>query len=288
MLVIPVVYIIIFAYIPMMGAQIAFREYNVLDGIWGSPWVGLDNLKRFFNSYQLPRVVPNTIILSLYSLVAGFPFPIILALMLNTVRSSKYKRFVQTVTYMPYFISVVVLVGMLLQFLNPRIGLYGVLYRLISGEQAPDILANPAAFRSIYVWSGIWQGTGWNAIVYIATLSAVDPELHEAAQIDGASRWQRVLHIDVPVIIPTASILLILSAGRIMSVGFEKVYLLQNNLNLRTTEVISTHVYKIGLAAGGGDFSYATAIDLFNGVINFILLIAVNKFSKKLGQSGLF
>lgn len=285
---IPVVYLIIFKYYPMFGVQIAFKRFNPSDGIWGSPWAGLRYFQKFFTSYQFSRILPNTIILSLYSLAAGFPIPIILALAMNTLRSQKYKEFVQTVTYMPHFISTVVLVGMIIQVFNPRIGVFGTIYQTLMNAPAPDILGKASIFRHIYVWSGIWQGMGWNSIIYMAALSSVDLELHEASQIDGANRFQRVLYIDFPAILPTAAIMLILNAGNIMSIGFEKVFLLQNNLNLQTSEVISTYVYKVGLASGGGDFSYATAIGLFNSVVNLLLLVIVNTLSKRLSSTSLW
>ena len=260
-LLLPLVFILIFEYYPIFGEQIAFKAYSPAKGIWGSPWVGLKNFARFFSSFQFGRVVINTLRISLYSLVVGFPLSFIFALMLNLVRSTKFKKTVQTVTYVPYFISVVVVVGLMNQVLNPVIGLYGNIYHLFIPNGYPaNLLTNADAFIHLYVWSGVWQGMGWSTIIYIAALSSVDPELHEAAQIDGASRLRRVLHIDFPTIIPTASIMLILNSGSLMSVGFEKVYLMQNPLNLRISEVISTYVYKVGMTSGGGaNFSYASA-----------------------------
>lgn len=287
-LLVPVAYIIIFNYVPMLGVQIAFRKFTITGGIWNSPWVGFANFEKFFNSYQFKRVLPNTLRISIYSLVAGFPFPIVLALCLNAMRNQRFKKIVQTVTYIPHFISTVVLVGMLLRVFNPRIGIYGILAKLITGEQPRDIVGMAAVFPHMYVWSGIWQNMGWGTIIYIAALSSVDPELHEAAQIDGASRLQRIFFIDFPCILPTAVILLILNTGHIMSVGFEKVHLMQNNLNLSTSEVISTYVYKVGIAAGGGDFSYATAIGLFNSIVNMIVLVTVNGISKAVGDTSLW
>lgn len=288
-LLLPVVYLIVFSYVPMAGLQIAFKKFNISGGIWGSPWVGLAQFKKFFSSYQFTRTITNTLTLSLYGLIAGFPLPILLALLLNSLRSQRYKKVVQTVTYLPYFISTVVLVGILTQVLNPRTGLLANFYHMFIGSgEFPNIMASPGAFPHLYVWSGVWQTMGYNSIIYIAALASVDPELHEAAQIDGASRWKRVLHIDLPTIIPTASILLIMSAGRIMNVGFEKAYLMQNNLNLSASEVISTYVYKVGLASSVQDFSYATAIDLFNSVINMILMLLVNGLTSKMSHESLF
>ena len=286
-LLIPVVYIIVFAYIPMVGAQIAFRDYDFVLGIWGSQWVGWKNFAKFFRYHDFWKILWNTLSVSLYSLIASFPLPIILALILHSFPGKRYTKVVQTVMYMPHFISVVVMVGMIMQMFNPLSGVFGLAYQSISGSLMPDIFSNPSAFGHIYVWSGIWQGLGGNSIIYMAALSGVDMELHESAQIDGASRFQRVMHIDLPAILPTACILLIMNAGSIMNVGFEKVLLLQNDLNRSRSEVISTYVYKVGLMSGG-DFSYATAVGLFNSVINFTLLILVNYAGKKLGETSLW
>ena len=288
-LLLPLVYLIIFKYIPMAGVQIAFRQYSARLGIWHSKWVGMKQFSKFLNSYQFERVFFNTLRLALYSLVAGFPLPIILALLLNTVRSKKYRSFIENVTYMPYFISTVVIVGILTQVFNTRVGLFAMAYRALTGSpDVPDLLASASAFPHMYVWSGIWQSTGWGTVIYMAALSGVDPEQHEAAVIDGASRWQRLLHVDLPAIVPTITITLILRCGSLMGIGFDKVYLMQNDLNLRASEVIATYVYKVGLAAGGGDFSYATAIGLFNSVINLILLATVNAISRKVSDTSLW
>jgi putative aldouronate transport system permease protein len=288
LLLVPVVYLLVFSYYPMLGVQIAFKRFRPTLGIWGSPWIGFDNFIKFFQSYQFGRVLSNTVLLSVYSLAAGFPIPIIFALLLNTLSSRHYKKLIQTVTYLPYFISVVVLVGILLQFFNPVFGVYGRAVRHFTGQTATDVFGKAALFPHLYVWSGIWAHFGWNSIIYLAALSAVDPELHEAGKIDGMSRFIRIVYIDFPAILPTATILLILNFGRIMSVGFEKVWLMQNNLNLVRSEVISTYVYKIGLVTGGGDFSYGTAIGLFNSVINLTLIVMVNKLCKKIGGSSLW
>ncbi|RAU91215.1 sugar ABC transporter permease [Paenibacillus sp. YN15] len=281
-------FIMIFAYIPMAGVQIAFKEYDFNLGVWGSEWIGFDNFRRFFDSYQFSAIFWNTIALSFYVLVASFPLPIILALLLNSFPGKRFKKWVQSVSYMPHFISTVVIVGMLIQLFNPRTGAFGALYTFLTDSMLPDAFGKPEAFRHLYVWSGIWQGIGWSSIIYIAALSSVDEELHEAAQIDGASRFQRVRHIDFPSILPTATILLILNVGHIMDVGFEKVYLMQNDLNISKSEVISTYVYKVGMTIGSGDFSFATAIGLFNSMINFALLITVNLASKKFSNSSLW
>jgi len=291
-LMLPFLYIIVFAYAPMGGVLIAFKKYNPNLGIFKSEWIGLANFIRFFKSYQFERIIVNTLRISIYSLVAGFPIPILFALLLNTINANLYKRIVQTVTYMPHFISIVVLVGMIIQILNPVVGIYAKIYRLLGFVGQPeDLLASPSAFPHIYVWSGVWQHFGWDSIIYIAALSAVNPELHEAAEIDGATRLQRVFHVDFPAILPTATIMLILRFGQIMGVGFEKVYLLQNSLNLRTSEVISTYVYKVGIGSQVGtrtDYSYGTAIGLFNSVINLFLVIIMNKITKKLGETSLW
>lgn len=281
-------FILIFAYVPMAGVQIAFKEYNFNLGIWGSKWIGFDNFQRFFDSYQFQSIVWNTISLSLYSLLISFPLPILFALLLNSFVGLRFKKLVQTVSYMPHFISTVVIVGLLVQIFNPRTGGFGALYTSLTNAIMPDAFANPNAFPHLYVWSGIWQGIGWSSIIYIAALSSVDEHLHEAAQIDGASRLQRVRHIDFPSILPTATIMLILAVGHIMDVGFEKVFLMQNELNLGKSEVISTYVYKVGLTIGSGDFSFATAIGLFNSLINFTLLILVNFAAKKLNNTSLW
>lgn len=286
-LVLPLLYLFIFKYIPMVGVQIAFRRYTPANGIWSSQWVGLDNLLKFFNSYQFSRVAGNTIKLSFYRLVAGFPLPIILALGMNSLRSKTYRSFIQNVTYMPHFISTVVMVGIIQQVFNTRIGIFSTVCKAITGLQLPDLMAKPNAFPHLYVWSGIWQNTGWNTIIYMAALSGVDPCLHEAAVIDGASRFQRLCSVDFPSIMHTIAITLILRCGSLMNIGFDKVYLMQNNLNLRASEVISTYVYKVGLAAGG-DFSYGAAIGLFNSVINLSLIVIVNSVSNKVSKFGLW
>jgi putative aldouronate transport system permease protein len=287
-LLLPVLFLLIFRYYPMLGAQIAFKKFRSSLGIWGSPWVGVDNFIKFFRSYQFRRVLSNTVVLSVYQLIAGFPFPIIFALLLNTLTNRYYKRIIQTVTYLPYFISIVVLVGIMLQFFNPIFGIYGKLANFISGRPATDLFGKAAVFPHLYVWSGVWQNMGWNSIIYLAALSAVSPELHEAGKIDGMSRFMRMVHIDFPAILPTITVLLILNFGRIMNLGFEKIWLMQNSLNLARSEVISTYVYKVGLAVGGGDFSYATAIGLFNSAINLVLIATVNKICQRIGGNSLW
>ncbi|MBE5781786.1 MAG: sugar ABC transporter permease [Clostridiales bacterium] len=286
-----VAYILIFAYYPMAGVQIAFKDYTPAGGIWGSPWVGLKHFNKYFNSMYFERTVFNTLRISIYSIVVGFPLPIIFALMLNLMRNQKLKKFIQTVTYIPHFISVVVLVGMMMQLFSPVVGLYGSLYRIFTdGVYPPDIYSKSHAFIHIYVWSGVWQELGWGSIIYLAALSGVSPELHEAAMIDGASRWKRVWHVDLPAILPTVAIMLIMRSGSVMSVGFEKTYLMQNGMNLSVSEVITTYVYKQGLGKGVRGFSFGSAVGLFNSVVNFAMLVLVNTVTKKLsdGNSGLF
>lgn len=287
LMLIPVIYMLIFAYYPMFGVQIAFKDFKAAYGIWGSPWVGFKHFSTFFNSHMFSRVVINTLRISIYSILVGFPLPIVFALILNTMRNMWVKRAVQTITYIPHFISTVVMVGLIIQILSPVSGLYGNLYRLLTNGVYPkDILGQPKAFIHLYVWSDVWQNLGWNSIVYLAALSGIDPQLHEAAQIDGASRLKRIIHIDLPGILPTASVLLIMRFGSIMNVGFEKVFLMQNSLNLSYSEVISTYVYKVGMQAGANNFSYASAIGLFNSVINCFLLVLVNQISRKLSDGG--
>lgn len=278
------IYVIIFNYIPMYGIQLAFKDYRVADGIWGSAWVGLKHFKTFFESYQFKDLLWNTLSLSLYSLIAGFPMPIIFALLLNYITNVKLKKVVQMVTYAPHFISTVVYCGMILIFLSSD-GVINQLLKLI-GIDSVAFLTNPSNFRNIYVWSGVLQNIGWGSIMYISVLTSVDPTLHEAATVDGATRFQRLLHIDLPAIVPTMVIMLIMRAGEIMDLGFEKAFLLQNNINLDYSEIIATYVYKIGIQ--GGQFSYSSAIGLFNNVINMVLLVVVNKIAKKVSDVSLW
>lgn len=288
LLLLPVIYLIVFCYIPMGGLVLAFKKYDLSKGILGSPWVGFDNFLKFFQSYKFTIVLKNTLTLAVYSLLVGFPIPILFALLLNAFPARRYGKIVQSVTYIPHFISTVVIVGIIFQLLNSRAGIYGSLYTFFTGQSAPDILSKGKYFKHIFVWSGIWQSTGYNAIIYIASLSSVDQSLHEAACIDGASRFQRMIYIDWPCIRGTAVIMLILAAGGIMNVSFEKALLMQNDLNIACSEVISTYVYKVGLQSGIGDFSLSTAIGMFNSVINFILLVIVNGISKRLTNDSIF
>ncbi len=275
----------IFSYIPIYGVQIAFRNFNPRLGFLDSQWVGMKHFMRFFNSPYFFLVIKNTLILSLYSLIAGFFIPIMLALMLNSFRYRRYRKVIQTVTYAPNFISTVVMCGMLLLFLSPSLGVVNKVIQMF-GHEPINFMGEVRAWRHIYVWSGVWQGMGWSSIIYFAALSSISPELHEAAIVDGASKFQIIRHIDIPSIIPTATILLILSCGSILSIGFEKVFLLQNDLNLSVSEVISTYTYKVGLI--DNNISYSSAIGLFNSVVNAVLLVSVNWISRKVSDTSLW
>ncbi|WNQ14142.1 ABC transporter permease subunit [Paenibacillus aurantius] len=286
LLILPVlVFFVIFEYVPMYGVQIAFKNFIATKGIWGSPWVGFRHFERFFESYYFWRLITNTLGIGLYQLVVGFPVPILLALMINEVRSKKFSRLVQTVTYAPHFLSTVVLVGMLYIFLSPQTGLVNLMLSWLGGSRI-DFLTEPAWFKSVYVLSGVWQQMGWSSIIYLAALTGIDPQLHEAARVDGATRWQRIWHVNLPGILPTITILLILHMGTLLSVGFEKVYLLQNSLNMTASDVIATHVYHKGII--DGQYSYSAAVGLFNSVINFILLISVNRIARKMNGTSLW
>lgn len=269
----------------MVNAVIAFKDYSVVKGIWASPWAGFKHFHLFFNNPQFWMLMKNTLFLSLYQIAIGFPVPILLALALNEIRNGIFKRTVQLVTYAPYFISTVVLVSMIMLLLSPRLGVINIILQSF-GMESINFLGIPSMFRSVYVWSDVWQGAGYSAVIYLAALAGVDPSLYEAAKVDGASRFQKIVHIDIPGIMPTAVIILILSVGNIMSVGFEKIYLLQNPLNLETAEIIATYVYKIGLL--NANFSFATAVGLFNSFINLILLLLVNTLAKRISSTSLW
>ncbi len=278
-------FVFVFEYGPMYGVQIAFRNFSPGKGIWGSDWVGMTHFIRFFKSPQFWTILKNTLGISMYSLFAGFPFPIILAIMVNQLRGDKFKKTVQMVVYAPHFISVVVLCGMLTVFLNPSTGIVNNVLQSLGLEKV-FFLAEPSMFKDIFVWSDIWQNTGWGMIIYLAALSSISPELYEAAKIDGASKLQLIRHIEIPGILPTIVILFIMRTGSFMNVGFQKAFLLQNTLNLEASEIISTYVYKIGLLQA--QFSYSTAIGLFNTVVNIILLVTVNTISKKINDNSLW
>ncbi len=281
----PLLYILVFQYGPMYGIQIAFKDYNPAIGMMNSPWVGFKHFINFFNGTMFWRLMYNTLILSLYSLIVGFPFPILLALMLNELRNARYKSVVQTVMYAPHFISMVVMVGIITTMLSPSIG---VVNRIIGwfGVEPKYFMTMPSAFRHIYVWSGIWQNMGWSAIIYLAALSNVDPELHEAATVDGASRIARIININIPIILPTIIIMLIMRVGQLTSVGFEKVFLMRNDLNISVSEIISTYVYQRGLL--NAQYSFSSAIGLFNNIINIIMLLMANKIAEKATETSLF
>lgn len=281
----PLLYLIIFKYVPMYGVQIAFRNYSPTKGFLHSDWVGLRYFKQFFNSPSCWLTIKNTLQISIYSLIAGFPLPIILAIALNEAKNKYFKNTVQMVAYAPYFISTVVMVGMLFQVLDPTFGIVNKFVRLM-GHDPIMFMSKPEYFKSVYVWSGVWQTTGYSSIIYLAALAGVDPSLQEAAIVDGASKFKRILHVDLPSISPTIVILLILNFGSIMSVGFEKVFLMQNAVNMSSSEIISTYVYKVGLVSA--NFSFSTAIGLFNSIVNFILLIVVNYIAGKIGDTSLW
>lgn len=281
------VLLILFAYKPMYGVVIAFKNYKNSLGILGSPWADplFKNFQRFFNSYQCGATIRNTLRLSLYSLAVGFPIPIILALMINQITAMRFRRTFQTILYLPHFISTVVMVGLLLIWLSPSSGLVGAFYRLL-GKEAPNVMTSASGFPSIYVWSDVWQHSGWDSIVFLAALSSIDPTLYEAATVDGATRWQKMRYIDLPLLMATACIMLILRAGNLMNVGFEKVFLMQNDLNMSTSEIIATYVYKMGLR--NSQYAVSTAVNLFNNLINFGLLLLVNCITRKLGETSLW
>lgn len=274
-------YFVVFHYVPIYGVQIAFKNFMGNRGIWGSPWVGFEHFERFFNSYYFWTLMENTLLINLYQL-ALFPLPIIAALSINELRNGKFKTTVQTITYAPYFISVVVLVGMIVTFLDPRTGIVNLMLNAL-GFESINFMIRPEWFKTIFVLSGEWQNLGWGSIIYLAALAGINPELHEAAKVDGASRLQRVIRINLPGILPTIMILLILNMGNLMTVGFEKIYLMQNDLNLEASDVIQTYVYRAGLLQA--QYSFSAAIGLFNNVINFIILVSFNRLARRTGTS---
>src|SRR5690625_277882 len=275
------IYFIVFKYYPMYGLQIAFKNFRAVDGILGSEWVGLDHFKRFFDSYYFWDLIKNTLGINLYAL-ALFPISIIVALSLNELRDGKFKKISQTITYAPHFISVVVFVGMIIAFLDPSTGIVNNFLQFL-GFEPINFMTSPKWFKSIFVWSNEWQNLGWGAIIYLAALAGVDPQLHEAAKVDGASRLQRIWHINIPSILPTIIILLILNMGNMMSIGFEKILLMQNELILSSSQVIQTYVYEAGLLHG--QYSYSTAVGFFNSVVNFIILVFFNRIARRTGTS---
>ncbi|KIL41975.1 sugar ABC transporter permease [Gordoniibacillus kamchatkensis] len=278
-------YFLIFCYGPMYGIQIAFKNFIPTKGITGSPWVGFDHFIRFFHSYYFGNLLWNTLTISLYSLAVGFPVPIVLALAFNEVRNGFFKKLAQTVTYAPHFISMVVMAGMIITFLSPSTGIVIHLLKAF-GLGAPDFLTDPGWFKTMYVLSDVWQSAGWGTIIYLAALSGVDPGLHEAAIIDGASRLQRVRHINIPTLVPTMVILFILNMGSLLGVGYEKILLLQNPLNMTSSDVISTFVYRSGLV--DSQYSFSTAVGLFNSVINAALLVVSNQIIRRTSENSLW
>ena len=280
-----IIYFIVFNYLPLYGIQIAFKDYKAVKGISGSAWVGLKHFKTFFEAYYFERLIRNTLLLNIYYLLWSFPVPIILAILLNQIRKDRVKRFIQTTIYVPYFISTVVLAGMLYIFLSPTSGIFNFARNAI-GLRSIDYMSEAGAFRSIYVISGIWQSAGYGTILYIATLAGIDMSLYEAAEIDGASIWQKIRYIDFPSLIPTVMMVFILDCGKLLSSDTNKALVMQTAGNIPTSDIIGVYVYNVGL--GSGQFSYTAAIGLFINVINFVIIIAVNKLSKKLTDVGLF
>lgn len=290
LLLIPTIaYFVIFRYIPILGVQISVKDYMPALGIWGSHWAEpfFKHFTRFFNSYYAERLIVNTLVLSFGQLILGFPMPVILALLLNEVKNRKIKKVAQTITYAPHFISTVVLVGLLTSLLNTSNGLVNYLLMKANLIQEPiAFLTDPGWFKPLYIISGIWQEMGWGAVVYMAALAGVDQQLYEAAKVDGAGRLKRIWYITIPAIMPTMVTMLILNCGKVMNIGYEKVYLMQNDLNISSSDVISTYVYKVGIL--DNQYSFSTAVNLFNSVINTLLLIVVNKISKKVGDTSLW
>lgn len=280
-----IIYTAIFSYKPMYGILIAFKNFSIKKGIMGSDWVGFANFERLFNSYWFPIILKNTLTLSILSLLIGFPMPIILALLLNELRNAKFRKTVQTVSYAPHFISTVVMCGIITMFLDPRSGIINHILGLF-GTGPLYFMQQSDWFKWIYVLSGVWQGVGWGSIIYYAALAGVDQALLEAAEMDGANRFQRIWHVNLPEILPTIVVMFVLQCGNLLSVGYEKAYLLQNDMNLMGSEIISTYVYKVGLEQF--DFAFSTATGLFNTVVNCVLIIAANTLSKKLTDNGLF
>jgi len=286
LMVIPAVLIlIIFNYIPMYGIQLAFREYNFSKGITGGAFVGLKYFEKFVNSFQFSNIMLNTFKICIFSVIVGFPIPIFLALILNQIKAKKTKKFIQTTIYAPHFISTVVMVGMLNVILSPNTGIIGRLFVSL-GFSDLNLLGSSGTFVPVFVLSDIWQHAGWNSIIFLAALSSVDTELYDACKVDGASKWATIWNIEIPCLIPTIIILLILNMGNILNVGFEKAFLMQNDLNIGSSEVISTYVYKIGIRSH--QFSYSAAIGLFNTLVNFIMLVTVNRISKKHSDTSLW
>ena len=285
LLALPIIWYIVFRYLPLYGVQIAFRDYRTARGFWGSEWVGLKHFARFFNSFYFDRVVSNTLIINVVMLLVGFPTPILLALMLNEMTRQRYKKVLQNVTYVPHFLSSVVVVSILQLIFNPNTGVYNLILKGL-GLGATNYFASTAAFKPMYILSGVWQNMGWDSILYIAALSSIDPALYEAATIDGATRFQKIRFISIPSIMGTITIMLLLRCGQIMNIGYEKVLLMQNSLNMASSDVISTYVYREGIL--NGNYSYSTAINLFNSGCNIILLYTANLLARRMGGASLW
>ncbi|GAB2567334.1 ABC transporter permease [Gracilibacillus alcaliphilus] len=282
----PLLYILVFKYFPMYGAIIAFKDFNPSLGIWGSPWAGLEHITTFMQSFEFWRVMKNTILLGIYQVLATFPLPIVLALSLTYIYNKRFKRAAQMITYAPHFISVVVMVGIIFIILDPRGPANSLLNAL--GFDSINFMGEASLFKSIFVWTDVWQNVGFGCIIYLAALAGISPELHEAAIIDGASKLKRIWHIDIPGILPTAIIILILNMGGFLDTGFEKVLLMQNPLNLKASEVIDTYVYKVGLTGMVPQYSYSAAIGLFKAVVGLILIVGSNQLAKKVTKQGLW
>nr|WP_318686474.1 ABC transporter permease subunit [uncultured Acetatifactor sp.] len=280
-----VVHYLVFFYYPMYGNIIAFKDYSPTKGIWGSDWVGFQYFVQFFRSPYFVRVLRNTALISVYSILWGFPIPILFALLTNDLKAGVYKRVVQAVSYIPYFISTVIICGMLVNFLSPSTGIVNMVIEALGGEPI-NFLMEPKWFRTVFIASGVWQGFGWSAIIYLAALTGVSPELYEAAKMDGASKIQRVIHISIPSILPTIVVTLILQIGTLMSIGYEKIILLYNPVTLEVADVISSYTYRTGLVEG--NYSFASAVGLFNSVINLILVAFANKVSRKVSEVSLW
>lgn len=279
----PMLYFILFKYVPMYGILLGFKRYRVSRGIWGSPWVGFYQFAKFFKNPSSLRIMYNTFLLSMYALVSSIPLAVILAIALNETRSKLWRKSVQMITYAPYFISTVVMVAILMQFLDPALGLFNTVRGLL-GKESLNYMGEAKLFKHIYVWSALWQNTGYNAIIYLAALTGINPELYEAARVDGVNKFQKIWYVDLPCIQNTIIIMFIMNMGFVMSLGFEKAFLMQNPLNLESAEIMSTYVYKMGLI--NSDFSYSTAIDMINSVINIILILTFNKLSKIHSKEG--
>lgn len=286
MMLVPVVlFYLIFKYWPMYGVQIAFRDYNPGLGFLGSEWVGWANFQRLFESFRFPRMLANTLLINIYQLIFQFPIPIIFAVMVNEIRVKHYKSFVLNVTYIPHFLSTVIVVGLLSTIVNPEYGIINNVIEMLGGDRI-RFMESAEWFKTLFVSSGVWQNTGWSALIYLGALAGIDPALYEAAQMDGASKLQQIFRITMPCIVPTIMIMLILKIGGIMDLGVDKVLMMQNDLNIASSDVLSVYVYRTGVREG--DYSFATAVDLFNNVINFILLLGANRISKKASGSSLW